>query len=85
MKVICIDNTSKFTESDQQLCFSYLLTIGEKYKASLCPTMYDPQTYQAVDPSYVITCNDGKMRKFDARHFITIQEHRELQLHKVLK
>lgn len=47
--------------------------------------VYDPVTFKPVAPSYVIKCDDGKWRKMDAKHFMTIEEFREQQLSKILK
>ena len=64
-------------------CDNYL-TKGKIYKGDLIPTMYDPQTLEPAEPSYIIKCDDGKFRKFFASLFITIEEWRESQLNKIL-
>lgn len=60
------------------------LTKGKVYQGDLTPTMYDPNTLHPVDPSYVVKCDDGKLRKFEAKHFMVIEEWREKQLDKIL-
>ena len=42
--------------------------------------MYDPNTYLPVPPSYIVICNDGKLRKFDSEFFITQEELRNKKL-----
>lgn len=53
--------------------FNYL-TIDKCYIASLTPLIIDPRTFQPVDPSYLIRCDDGNTRKFWAKHFLTQEE-----------
>ena len=60
------------------------LTKGKVYEGDLTPTMYDPKTLQPTDPSYIVKCDDGKLRKFEAKHFITLEEWRQTQLDKIL-
>ena len=74
-----------YCKEDSLIPFTlYNLTLGKWYNGELTPTMYDPQTLQPADPSYIVTCDDGKMRKVDAKHFITLEEWRGSQLDKVL-
>jgi hypothetical protein len=37
-------------------------------------------TFEPAPPSYVVKCEDGKFRKYDAEHFKDIQEVREDKL-----
>lgn len=60
------------------------LSKGKVYEGDFTPTMYDPNTFQPVDPSYIIKCDDGKFRKFGAKHFMTLEEWRETQLDRIL-
>jgi hypothetical protein len=50
------------------------------YECELTPTIYDPMTFKPAPPSYVVKCEDGKFRKYDAEHFKDIQEVREDKL-----
>lgn len=59
------------------------LTPGRWYMGSLTPTMYDPNTLQPAEPSYIVTCDDGKARKVDSKYFITLEEWRENQFNKI--
>jgi hypothetical protein len=60
------------------------ITPGRIYDGELTPVIYDPQTLQPVPPSYVVICDDGKMRKVDASFFITLEQLREEKLNKIL-
>jgi hypothetical protein len=57
-----------------------ILIYGNIYECELTPTTYDPNTYKPAKPSYVVKCEDGKFRKYDAEHFRDIQEVREQKL-----
>ena len=57
-----------------------LLIMGKAYECELTPTIYDPMTFQPAKPSYIVKCEDGKLRKYDAEHFRSIQEAREEKL-----
>jgi hypothetical protein len=57
-----------------------ILIYGNIYEYELAPTTYDPNTYKLAKPSYVVKCEDGKFRKYDAEHFRDIQEVREQKL-----
>ena len=50
----------------------------------LTPTMYDPNTYQPVEPSYIVKCDDNKLRKVEAKYFITLEDWRSRQIGKIL-
>jgi len=54
------------------------LTLGNSYEGELTPTLYDPKTLDVVPPSYVIKCDDGMFRKFNAEFFITEQEWKQM-------
>ena len=60
------------------------LEIGKMYEGELTPKMYDPNTLKPAEPAYIVKCDDGKYRKFMAKHFITLEEWRERQLDKIL-
>jgi len=55
-------------------------TVGKIYEGDFTPTEYDPHTFQAVPPHYVVKCNDGYLRKVPAEYFIKHEEWRERQL-----
>jgi len=57
-----------------------ILIMGKMYECELTPTIYDPMTFKPVPPSYVVKCEDGKFRKYEAEHFKDIQEVREDKL-----
>ena len=73
---------SKIAVSNSNLLggIEHILIRGNMYECELTPTMYDPNTFQPVKPSYVVRCEDGKFRKYDTEHFIDIQEVREQKL-----
>jgi hypothetical protein len=64
---------------------AYYVKPGSFYECELTPVIYDPVTLKPVAPSYVIKCDDGKFRKMDAKHFMTLEEFREQQINKILK
>jgi hypothetical protein len=53
------------------------------YEGDLTPTMYDPNTYLPVSQSYIVRCDDGKLRKFDSEFFITQEELRDKKLNEL--
>jgi hypothetical protein len=57
-----------------------ILIMGKMYECELTPKIYDPVTFKPAKPSYVVKCEDGKFRKYDAEHFKDIQEVREEKL-----
>lgn len=63
---------------------AYYVTPGKFYEGNLTPKIYDPVTHEPVAPSYIIKCDDGKFRKVDTKHFMTLEEFREQQINKVL-
>jgi len=62
---------------------NHILIMGKMYECEITPTIYDPNTYNPAKPSYVVTCEDGKFRKYDADHFITLTELRETKLNEL--
>ena len=77
MKLILIDNPYISGICDY-------ITNGGIYEGELTPTIYDPNTLQPAEPSYIVKCDDGKYRKFMAKHFMTLEEWRESQIDKIL-
>lgn len=63
----------------------FFLTLGNSYEGDLTPTMINPNTYLPAPPSYVIKCDDGMFRKFDAEFFITEQEWKQMNRENKLK
>ena len=57
-----------------------IIIKGRIYECELTPTITDPITLNPAKPSYIVTCEDGYLRKFDADNFITLEELRELKL-----
>jgi hypothetical protein len=57
-----------------------ILIMGKMYECELTPTIYDPMTLQPSKPYYVVKCEDGKFRRYDAENFKDIQEVREEKL-----
>jgi hypothetical protein len=62
-----------------------ILKLGNSYEGDLTPTMINPNTYLPAPPSYVIKCDDGMFRKFDAEFFITEQEWKQMNRENKLK
>jgi hypothetical protein len=63
-----------------------ILTLIKKnniYKGEYSPKMYDPNTFQPVI-NLIITCEDGKSRKFNPDDFYSLEEWREIQLCSIL-
>ncbi len=60
------------------------LDINGKYDADPTPLMYDPNTLLPTEPFYIVKCNDGMFRKFDAKNFIPIEEYRENRINNIL-
>ena len=58
----------------------HILKVGSMYECELTPTLYDPTTFEPAAPSYIVTCEDGKFRKYDLEHFRDIAEMREEKL-----
>jgi len=59
-----------------------LLIKGKIYECEPTPKIYDPITFDAV-LSYIVRCEDGKLRKYDAIHFIDLQDAREQKLNQL--
>ena len=57
----------------------HILKVGSMYECELTPTIYDPTTFEPVR-AYIVTCEDGKFRKYDLEHFRDIAEMREEKL-----
>ena len=58
----------------------HILIKGKMYECELAPKIYDPMTFELTKPSYVVTCEDGKSRKYYAEYFIDIVELRDEKL-----
>jgi hypothetical protein len=52
----------------------HILIKGKMYECELTLTTYDPNTFQPAAASYIVTCEDGKFRKYDVEHFRDIVE-----------
>ena len=57
-----------------------ILIIGNMYECELTPKIYNPLTFQLDKPSYIVTCEDGEMRKYYVEHFKSIVELRDEKL-----
>ena len=62
----------------------FYLVKSKIYEGDFTPTTYDPQTLKQSEPSYIIKCDDGKYRKFMAKHFLTLEEYRNQQIDKII-
>lgn len=58
----------------------HILIMGKMYECELTPKIYNPLTFQLDKTSYIVTCEDGKMRKYYAEYFIDIVELRDEKL-----
>ena len=58
----------------------HILKVGSMYECELTQTIYDPITFKIAPPSYIVTCEDGKFRKYYAEYFIDIVEIRDEKL-----
>ena len=56
-----------------------ILIYGKMYECELA-TDLQSMTFELAKPSYVVTCEDGKSRKYYAEYFIDIVELREEKL-----
>ncbi len=61
----------------------HLIKKDNIYKGEYSPKMYDPNTFQTVI-NLIITCEDGKSRKFNTDDFYSLEEWREIQLCSIL-
>ena len=61
----------------------HLIKEGNIYKGEYSAKMYDPNTFQTVI-NLIITCEDGKSRKFNPDDFYSLEEWREIQLSSIL-
>ena len=57
----------------------HILKVGSMYECELTPTIYDPTTFKPVR-AYIVTCEDGKFRKYYTEYFRDIVEIREEKL-----
>jgi len=57
----------------------HILIKGKMYECEFTPTMYDPTTLEPFR-AYIVTCEDGKFRKYDVEHFRDIVEIRAEKL-----
>ena len=73
---------SKIDVSITRVCgrVDNILIMGKMYECELTPTIYDPMTFEPAPPSYVVKCEDGMLRKYNADNFLTISEVREIKL-----
>lgn len=74
---------SHIQDSNWSKIATSVVSLGVWYDADLSPTMYDRNTFQEVEPHYVVRCDDGKLRKMKAKYFWTLEQWRELQLDRV--
>ncbi len=84
---LLLKNDWKFTlkyQLENLLVSEKILTPGNWYEGELTPIMYDPNTLQPTDSSYVVKCNDGHLRKIGANCFITQAEFRNNNLNELL-
>ena len=58
----------------------HILIIGKMYECELTPTTYNPMTFQPDKSSYIVTCEDGKFRRYYSEHFKDIVEVRAEKL-----
>ena len=58
----------------------HILKVGSMYECELTPKIYNPLTFQLDKTSYIVTCEDGKFRKYYAEYFIDIVELRDEKL-----
>ena len=61
----------------------HLIKEGKVYSGEYTPKMYDPNTFQPVI-KLIITCEDGKSRKFNPDDFYSLEEWRDIQLSSIL-
>ncbi len=53
------------------------------YECELAPTIYDPMTFKPSESFYIVTCEDGKFRKYKVDNFLTLAEVRENKLNEL--
>ena len=58
----------------------HILIMGKMYECELTQKIYNPLTFQLDKPSYIVTCEDGEMRKYYVEHFKSIVELRDEKL-----
>lgn len=57
-----------------------ILEKGKLYECQESVKTYDPVTLDLAPPSLIVKCEDGKERKYQAEHFIDLQEARDIKL-----
>lgn len=57
----------------------HILIYGKMYECELA-TDLQSMTFELAKPSYIVTCEDGKSRKYYVQHFKDIVELREEKL-----
>lgn len=57
-----------------------ILIKGHWYECELTPTIQDPMTFKPTEPYYIVTCEDGKFRKYKTDNFLTLAEVRDEKL-----
>ncbi len=57
-----------------------ILEMGKLYECQTALKTYDPVTFDLAPPSLIVKCEDGKVRKYLAEHFIDLQEARDIKL-----
>ena len=63
--------------------FNHILIKGKIYVCDPEPTSFNTKTLEASPPSYIVSCEDGKWRKYYAEHFMDIVEWREEKLNEL--
>lgn len=58
----------------------HILIKGKMYECELTPKVYDPTTFELAAPSYIVSCEDGRFRKYSAEYFVDISVVREDKL-----
>lgn len=64
----------------------HILIKGKMYECELthqywkAGMVYDPTTFELAAPSYIVSCEDGRFRKYNAEYFVDISEVREDKL-----
>jgi hypothetical protein len=59
-----------------------ILIKDNRYECELTPTIYDLVPFDG-DSYYIVTCEDGKFRKYKAEKFLTLAEVRETKLNEL--
>ena len=80
MKIVCINNKELDRDSNGKSRLTKMsLTIGKTYDA-----IFMMQKYNEKIKFYLIENNDGESKKYETKHFVSLNVWREQQLNRLI-